>query len=728
MTTQGQVRNFYPAMRVFVFGMEVTEDVLSASTTHTDARAPSTAEIVLANKAASSGGYEDRYVVTDSDVTAMTELLQAAALQRARIAEKLSGRNTDPVHSQAEAVTTAADLLHWAGIQILEATPDPLKRTVLAAKVRHLVQLLHDPRLTSVPHKATIDEFLAFQGFARRYPFQVGDCIFHSNDPVRIFFRDPRDPRTWYHQFAGFITDWVDDVDENNVRTVTLRCEDVLRTLRYARYTTSPGLIDARAAVTEADLAVRTWFQDDFSAQLTFVEFVFTMVFGFQLTKTAAKTNVASTNKTFKRLVKAELIGPRNTNEIEITSDATGLFNFDKSLILVLGRDTQLTTVSTISDGKQFPIENLANYQAVVDHQVRVEDLKSMAYTGLEPLTATVIDPLTQEPAIEDVIRVIGEHPEVYPVDGGRLIMLVPTTLGSQYNAGVFFKDFKGVELKTKWTNRLGKIYDTVERIEFSFYASPKGDILCEMPLYDFDPSAFGTRAVSHRDLKDIFGQDRAELLLLPGHVAGPFAPNYAVPRQDTIRWSRTFSDEKVRTFATSQHYNIELLQGAGTSEQAGKAPARVYLESLVPQFGVRAIEADPSILAITKDAAEIYCQLLLNRTNAEARTANVSALPNLYLLPNRPVLFHERSYVGTLREVAESLVWGERGDMNMTLRVDRVRGWDGLLDEDGARVYSYLGGSASNFLAYAVLLGNRKPPASLNIILAAPREEEPSP
>lgn len=789
MTAVGQLRNFYPAFRVFVFGVEITNDVISVGVTHADGRAPSTAEIILANKDPELG-IDDRYIVTDADIKAMTgvdlttvnvpdiqpalsdieakiQLLQAqAALQatidptmalssqavtilqsnqasigttelaqtRAQIQEQIKAFNQTILDQQNALIVATERTYDMAQRQVLQnlknQVPDPLKQLVLVTKCKpETITKLGTPTTQKIGGAeliATIQQLEALRGIARRYPFAVGDCIFHSNDPVRIFFRDPRDPAVWYHMFAGFITDWVDDVDANNTKTVTLRCEDVLRDFRYARFTTTPGLIDIDAAATSIDLVLQNFNNDDFR-NLSLPDFMFAMTFGFVTSgEDQVLQELGQDPKSLTGTTTYQLIGPKGTTRLNLNKDAAGPFSIDRSMILVFGpvddNSPPLVVQSKALQSKQLPLpsKGLPLYQAIVDHQVRVTDLNSMANKNATAIPASQLnlDPVTKQPKIDEVIQAIGEHPEIYPVNGGRLIMLVPSTLGVGYTKDIFDQGFKGVELTTTFSTKLQKIYDVLERVEFAFYATGKGDLLVEMPLHDFVPNDFGQSEVTSTELANVVGKDVAATLLSPNYPAGAFAPHYHVAANDTIKWSRTFNDEKVKTLATCTWYNIPALKEAGFGVDTGSKPARRLLDVLVPQFGVRHEPGEPTILVADERAAELYCQFLLNRNNGEARTVNVEVIPQLRVMPNRPLLFTERNYVGTVREVAHRITWGEKGDMTMSLKLNYIRGWDGSLEKDASGqptipAYSYLGGFRANFLNYALLFRTSEPSGS---------------
>src|SRR5687767_7018355 len=59
-----QFKNAFPAWRIFVFGADVTEHVMSCSFSAHDGRAPNMCEFVLDNK-------NDQFTITEEDIYAM---------------------------------------------------------------------------------------------------------------------------------------------------------------------------------------------------------------------------------------------------------------------------------------------------------------------------------------------------------------------------------------------------------------------------------------------------------------------------------------------------------------------------------------------------------------------------------------------------------------------------------------------------------------------------------
>ena len=587
----------------------------------------------------------------------------------------------------------------------------------MVAKISERVKIAQpDLTVTTTEGAKSARSSAALTGDALRYPLQQGDCIFHSNDPLRIFLRDPFNPSVWFHMFAGFISDWSDNVDADNQKLVTIRGEDVLRTFRYGRVSTNPGIFDIEALKEVEDLAVRTVFNAGF-ADATLVELLYTIVFGPTLANTAdtllSAQTVTEKEDLFKPIRRKSVTGALTSI---VPREGIGAFNKQRSVVVIFGPEAKdKLTDKTLTEANEVKITTLGAYQAFIDHQVRETDLEQMAdnVSNERFLDQLPKDPATGRVSASNIITTIGRNPQHFPVDAGRLIMLVPGSLGVDTNRRIITKGLiSSIATRTTFRSRLDMIYDALREIEFSFYATPKGDLVAEMPLYDFDPDDFGVDEIVAGGSDQItvreLDQLRAASLLPPisksGDSFGPFAPHYRVPKKDTIQWTRTFSDENVRTqFRTTPN----IVSGTifqGTHVDVGLPPQVGTLRSLVPQFGVR-IEQIPVTTFISDEiAATVYGYIKLNQLNADSRSAQVSVIPRMRPQPNRPLLFSERNYIATMRSRSLTLDWNS--DFTMDVGVNYQRGWDGSVreDDDTRLVYRPIGGSASRPMNYKVL------------------------
>ena len=795
------VQHFFPDWKVFIFGVDVTEDVVSCIVNHggSATQAPSVAEFELINGGVRGGqteSMEDRYIITEEDLKALysgvfedfqnglvmpTEKqveaqlepgelvadldniddndlpdietareivgdypgaplspygLRVEAYRRTfpanRLREKLNEKSSEAIQARAASLQKSIDRAVEDRIPQIR---DRVKRRVLTRKLPIRQKMQFKTNLVDPPNgPQSVGKLAEITGQAARYPIQVGDCIFHTNDPVRIFWRDPRNPENWYHMFCGFVSDYTDAADANNMQIVRIRCEDASRILRYSRLSTNPGILDIDAAATETDSYTYTFMNDGF-ADLTLSEFLHTLIFGADIAGTTGKTGTKSLPRV--RTYTNTRVGVNGAVNTEIAANAVGSFNAAQSFVGVFGVDSEAAAraEASASNGRfrAIPLPDLGTYQALVDHRVYASDLDNLSVKesidaiiearAIKDKIRTRIDGTV---VIEDVIQAIGENPHIFPVDYGRLIFLAPASLGPATNRNLLLKDIIGVNVQTTWRSRLQMIYDVMGRIDFQFYVSPRGDLLCEMPLYDFEPRDFGTEAVdlqaflaSVNNLARLATLDAAanstsivtakpsgSLFELGSDVKrGPYSQQYMIAKQHTISWDRTFSDEAIRTQMLGIH---SLLPGYAQQLQSNAVAriAPVNLYGLMPQFGVRSETIDPMGLIPNENAARLYAGIQLNKINAAARTAAVDILPRVQLcFPNRPLEFAERSFIGTIDTVSHSLTWGLSGDMSTRIDVRSIRAWSGLTENDNL-VYEPIGGFASSNLNYAIANG----------------------
>ena len=320
-------------------------------------------------------------------------------------------------------------------------------------------------------------------------------------------------------------------------------------------------------------------------------------------------------------------------------------------------------------------------------------------------------------------------------------LMLAPASIGPGVNSSFMEKDIiDSIALVTTWSTRLGIIYDLLKRIDFSFYCSPKGDLVCEMPLYDFDPDDFGNAAsqpktldiktrspdvgmsgrIASSQLAALELARREDALaraksLLPKGTYGPYAPLYRFRKEDMVSWERTFADEKVRTqYVASKASLLALAEtGGDATSTLGEPPGVRTAFSMVPAFGVRAEQSDLMGFIKSPQVAALYAEVQLNKLNADARSAHVEVMPRIQVGVNRPLEFAERHFVATTRQVTHAIRWGQEGEMSTSVDVNYVRGWSGQIDKFHRPLYEPLGGFASRTLNYAIRLQSKDPPAS---------------
>lgn len=674
-------KSLFPGYRVFIYGQEVTQDVIAVTFQDTDGRTPNTCAITLVSPF-------DRYVVTPFDMGQygiVGNINIEAVNQNIPI--------VDPMGTQMDISDRSALPVYGA----LVPMDDTIKSRVILAKKNVPATILRPSATATDPNPKARS--------ALPYPFHSGKPIFHPNDPVRVFTRDPSDPNIWYFQFSGLVSDFSDETDANNTNILTITAESPNKWLRYGRFTANPGIVDVKRQVVRdvmtQDIAVRTVFANLFS-HLTLPEIFFAMLFGIsafanpsgvadaladakkQLDSGKKQATLDFTSELAKRVEthqeKAYSVEDSDGHLLTRHNWGIGHLNLERSRVFIYG-DAGGPDVG--NDGippslQSVLISNLETYQSAIDHTVQPTDLKDMrsdgvlVYPDLFRSTAANTD-------IPSVITYIGQHPEIYAVDGGRLMMLIPRSLGQARRTIVTNELVSSFNLNTEWSTRGDVLYDVVQRIQFVFYVSPKGDFCVEFPLFDASPEQFGK-----------------------------FAKNYLVGVPDTTNVSSQFSDTLVMTQAVCSPVIIQNMEKTAPDTLAAQVGLQqvVTLWHLIPLYGVRNAPITPRGYIATTQAAQLYAMICLNRLNADSYTQKVTMNPRMTAWLNRPFYIQRRNHIGTTRTISHNITWGEGGTATTDLGLASMRGWDGSTDKNGRMIFTPIGGKFP--LAYDILFQRR--------------------
>jgi hypothetical protein len=659
---------------VFIFGYEVTEDCDDISTNWTCARAPSSATIQLLN-------LNDKYIVRRDDMVALYPNQIKSFVDKAPDSEL--AKIYDRVVNDREVVKDSFN------------DPKSTKSRIMKIK-RHPVY--------SVQSQST-DPFTGTKGTNKSlpiYPFIEGKSIFHQNDPVRIFVQDPFDPQVWYWWFSGSITQITDSVRGSTLeKTLSIQCEDVSKSLRYARITANPGFRDPKFFKSDTDIATFTGFSTPLQGK-SFQEAADFLVFG----------DVVTSKPTDSALLSVPVVNPitGRTFNRQVLRTAAGNFK-------ALPQAKRVFTLAKASN-PQRAVTTLADWQNKhLNHVVDVADITTLRARSDNPEGASaVVERLKQTVATAqedgefttsltwEIMTEIGSNPADYPVDGGTLLMLLPEGLG-KLGEDVVAKDFvSSISAISEFKDRRSVMYDLVSRVDFVFYADPKGNLVIEFPLFDFDPAHFQSVAAAGPKKAS---NDETLTAVRFTHLAPSGAVTFDNERRFTIEdealdgWDATDSDAPVKTVA----YKVPEVTLAFKAAQGtgARKPEVVKLDALIPIYGWRAVQSDPGKPVATERAALIACAIELNKANADAYTYKLPLLPRFSAWLNRPMLFRHRNHLGTVTSIAHKITWGT--DARTTLNFNYARGWTGNIDEaSGRMVYETIGGREARPINYAAL------------------------
>jgi hypothetical protein len=734
-STSGHVRYAFPKFKVFIYGVEVTDDVVALNKTEHDGSAPNTCQITLLNEF-------DKYILTTQDMVAL------AGVPGGKLTIPWPNGN-DAVDQSDGGIFLGANQgtdLYNASINLI---PQSRKRDILLAKSNAVQKVDASSWQDMLGNSITDPDLLNYFGTSiKKYPLADGLPIFSPMDSVRVAMRDPFNPRRWYWYFAGFVSDLVDNIDENNVKTLTVAVEDPTKLFRYSRVFINPGILDAKTVINEEDLKVQSFYAS-FLRNMSLPEIFFTLVFGPDKAGTLKILEKSITSANVKSAYATRMRG-------------IGHFAFDSSSIFTFGGGDTDTYPTRAGKFPQY-IDGLQTWQSLIDHEVQPSDIITMAKeedrdSGAAAARANgMLLDADGKLNTEAVINYIGTHWDEYLVDGGKLMLLIPDSFGVNNTDLMMLDVIQSYNMNSE-CNTMGKLMiDVVERIQFSMYATPKGDIIIEPPLYDFDPDDFGLKPISGdsfvstlppstksetsrgpggstrsneghpgqfdntvgyipqvsvRGLIENFASVLAKAeAKFPGRDRGPYGSSYIIPKHDTYRIEAAFVDEKVQTVATCGYMWVKNQMGIGDSSSLGKL-AKAQRLSLIPIYGVRVMPLQPRGYMSTPDSAHLYAEISLDKLNSDAHTTNVMHVPNIKLWINRPIYVQVRNFIGTTKQVTQSLTWGAAGDMSSTSDLYAIRTWDGSVAKADPTqpVYTTIGGVGSSPINYARLYGKPVP------------------
>lgn len=780
----------FPAYKVFIYGQEISQDVVEARVNYAGGsveRAAGGCSITLVNP---NDKYTLNYVdireigratnalqdITAAEIedfmdTLNSELVWSEMLIESPEGDDLIGKETEYTEKYKEDLENmkkkyneakkvfeenVASSVNWGSIGGFA------KRRVLERKLKYTVEI--NPKVSDT-NVLTYDKKTV-----PHYPLSVGDCIFHPNDPIRIAFRDPYDPRIWYWMFSGFMDSFTENSGPNKDSMVTITATDVTKSARYAFVQENTGFMDEDQLENVANAG---FLPQELFADFTILEVLEILFFGSSAFEQAMPDLVRSfvaqfTDEQLQAAIATSSLSPDSYSE----KDAGALRSFyikyleEKRKNRVVGlnmppivsprniqfkRKSESLGVSAyfygevdendLAVGEKIP--NLKKWNDILYHQVKRDDLRDMC------VDTSVYSSFDKNLSIEAVIDEIGmgmlgttdassnpygetQTTAKFPVGYGRVFYLAPGKLNTEIGRKVIDKSMIGSRgMHSIFRDKLSYLYDAVEGMDFRFYATPKGDIVLEMPFYDFDVDYFvygdsGNPYSSH-DTTDLYGRVEEfyekyndlfqksydgkyqgvadELSKMLFNIESALAdleaydynstpkPDYAklftIEEHETISFSNTKTDQGVIT----SYHCVPRIAGGFKSLQRDDAVDRVIADcwELKPMLGERRGEGAVFGFIDNAEAAEVYAALQLNRMNAEAHNLSIQTLPNFGLMVNRPIFWRYRCCQANIVSLQHSIVWNNSCDT--TINVNQIRSWRGEVNDEGMPIFKHFGG-----------------------------------
>jgi len=703
MTRRQSISHLIPGYRVFVYGQEITQDVLSVSVNFATGRNLDNCQIVLSNE-------RDRYKMTTADIASLAmdgsfkdvllgEGEEIAFLASSFVEDRVSAlaENMRPGWSITpdgpNAPSTAGALGEIAArSEFSVKDTKSLKSKIVLTKLQKLTVTTRTPvqppaqgrtqdikgqakdtgRIQDVGEASTGEQIIGNPSQA--YEFFDGRSVFHAMDPVRVFFKEPdpdvRDPDTggipWYYAFAGFVSTIADAHDPKGQKVITLGCEDVRKNLRFSMIVPNVALYDAKELEALADkIPQLQQFTSPYSnpaAGMNFTDGLTMVIFGTRLSTTnPAGSAVDTTNVPVPK-------SGGNQGSTQVTISGVGRFDYTRAKIQTFGKD---------------PSNDLMTWQNTITNRVRLDDPTTMANTNIGGSSAFAAT--NPNFTIDDVITHIGSDPFAqYPVEG-TLWVLLPDEANFEKNNRVLTEELnKYIDNNLKMLDRLNLLYALVARVGFEMYCHPKGNITIEFPLYDFYPTDFVP--------KD----------LMSGPQSGPASANlrdFILFDDRTESVNTTFSDQNLRTvYLSTPVLGIELGLGGKSGQDIGLRAQAEVLVPLIPIYGIRIERGDMDGALVTEEAAKVWAKIALRRLNSNAFSASVPMALNPRYWLNRPVLWESCNHLGTIQKISHTITWAGTAQSNVTLSY--MRGWKGNM-ENGRPLYEPIGGKQSTPLNY---------------------------
>lgn len=802
---EGIYRAAFPACRVFIYGQEVSGDVIEVRVNQSGGsmdRSPGTCSITLANMA-------DKYILDHYDMLALAssrDRLVATLAENVLSYVGAAGSQMDSAGEDAKAVYEFMQLMSdqgrfdqlyisvedfYEGMKTLQGVnegdwidgkvPDLIKMNVITQKANQTIpnwnkfyeEKKDDPMYQNLFEGGSTIKYI--------YPLTEGDCIFHPNDPIRIAFRDPFTPSVWYWMFAGFVDGFVEDRGVNQESVVTISGTDVTKIARYSFFQ-----LNTNAVLDPALSAVFPVFQNSVTstpfvpyqelfANFSIYEMLEMLFFGMDsyrgtlssmtewalsfmsdaeanvyLQHTSSGLSLAEieamkpTEKTSRlkeylegaktqRFIGAQippLSTPRGDVQFQRKDDTHGVH----ALFVGASQDT----LEVAMGGEQVNVEELRKINDYLHHRVTTSDPSIMGVNS----TAKRYESPTMTPS--DIITHIGRNFEDYPVGGGRVFYVAPAGLTMGTASGVMNEILTGAGggLHSEFKDRLTFLYDVAEQIQFCFYATPRGDVVFEMPFYDFDPWMFDydSSFVTNADVQDATSIVRESIdawaknsskyteeevyrmmqlssnlsLLSEGFSstnledmgAMDYAAYFTIDKHETYGFSNAVDDNGLKTVGRCTPKNIAR-QGEEINSKDTRQTQFVIAPELASLLGFRpASEKSPWTEVVSDEGARIFAALDLRRSNSEARSLNLQIIPHFGLMVNRPLYWRQRNYVANIVSCQHSMAINSSCETQIS--VNYARGWKGEYQQGSSmEMFRHFGGDMP--FSYAALLSNKR-------------------
>ena len=532
-------------------------------------------------------------------------------------------------------------------------------------------------------------EFGAKSENVKNYLYEYGlySPIFPYLSNVRVFVEfDGR----WYHLFCGLIEAMTVVMGLDDTFSLSISCFDVLVCLRRAVLSTSLAVyepnnfkryineISSGAENKEGENIIKSPFSSslfynvdtEFSIykyniqSKSLVDELVSLIYGDINIGGSGDSRYGIEGKSVFRY---EIID-KGSNKYSVIRNrrAVGLFGLDKLKVCIMSGEHSNELVDEFRGlGYKDNVGVISNYEAwdrlVSDLEVKKDDLYDLCVIeDREKVDSIISNESLSQDAIVQFIGLRTKINGLYSATAGGLKVLLPSSLPkSVYDVLLVNILASRPELERySFANRFQILkYILSYRTDFVFYATPRGDIVVEYPLYDVDYFGWYDE-LSKRDVRSFIKDD----------ILGSF--------------SDTVDLRGIATVVSCNPYvgTVEIGSEAGNTFLVPIPPLMqsVFSPSLIAKYGIKIIQADSTYgwVPDNEASARLKAELVMSINNRKLYSGSLSVNFKGCFMLNRPVKIAYLGRVGLVLGCSSSFKPG--GSPNLSLSLSYLRQWNG--------------------------------------------------
>lgn len=370
---------------------------------------------------------------------------------------------------------------------------------------------------------------------------------------------------------------------------------------------------------------------------------------------------------------------------------AAGLFNLNNMVVGIYGSNSSGLATSIASQGWGSFIKLISSFSDwelyTNDNELRLNDLVTLSalsqaetYSVLSSNAAPIYDELiaaqqdvsasiTDPDIAYAVMRIIGtntRHDGIYAASAGSLKILFPGAIpGTAYDT-LWPESIEVPSLETyRQVSRFDMLKQLIEkRTDFVFYSTPRGDIVVEFPMFDYDN--FGA--------VDGFGVPRRSFSKADWRGAW----------SDNLDESKLFSMSKVAPMVGATRNDSEAVKFYNPIDIEMQGAISM---TLWQKIGLKVVDGDPltCVQAFNVEAARRKADLILTRTNRQSWGGGINIVYQPQFMLNRSVEFWDIGHAGFVNSISSSIT--KDGDATYNIGVGCLRSYGGRF-KDNKRIY----------------------------------------